>query len=691
MAHPCYCAALKADSSLKRMQNSVVPPGLTERAGHNGDHISGRGYTSASWENSKSNDRLRSRDDLTSRSQSARSSVLKSLRVGFIRFVVVFRIAATIYQVVSDRSHSQPELVHHGGTVALPGQLSGTGRIYLLQLGSHKDPYAVVEMASWLREKYSLDTQVLPTEPLDDVTYDHSRHRYIAERINDQIKRTHPRLAADTNAFIFGFTDAAMYSATESYSDTFSQRDYRRTAIISSAGMQDRSWFFQGAARASVLLQNRLRRILLKDVAVLFWHLPLNNDPGSVLYYRLNPDFPDSDIFQSDLDPVRSAWGQYIGDPCIVFTHTPGSALTATSPLIQQCNDSGSAGSLQSALVSSDHPSDTSQERVELRLANGLLIEKHTDFFLPGPVPIRLERATSNNWQMVSAFGMSGSHNYDRYLISSDGMKHISIASAGSTDVGLTRRPSWLSLFAFSTWVDSEASGSALKLRWKARPTEHFDLTRFNGEIESYLPCTDADICYLSGYQDPTGQTLIVERDQQRNLLSLSAPGGNWVRVTHDQNPEVKIRITDITDSQGHRVKYAYNHKGQLSEVAYPSGEVLSYEYDGNQNLLSVGASFGGEPKVTLITNRYDRGHLVAQTLADGRTYSYDFQPAANGKFARAWVRSPDGTLYQIEIGRSGAAIRAGEQRLERKLAKADRASFAILPRGEPTTAARKM
>ncbi len=380
---------------------------------------------------------------------------------------------ALSHRPLSHRPHAQPKLLHHVGALALPSQLSGTGRIYLLQLGSHKDPYAVVEMASWLRETYSLDTQVLPAEPLDDVTYDHSRHRYVAERINDQIRRKHPDLAADTKAVVLAFTDAKMYSVTERYSETFSQRDYRRAAIISSADLQDKSWFAHGATRpaeASVLLRDRMRRILLKDVAILFWHLPLNNDAGSVLYYRLNPDFPGSDIFQSDLDPVHSAAGLYIADPCIVSTHSPGSGLTATSPLIEQCDDAGSPGSLQSSVVSSIHPSDTSQERIELRLANGLLTEKHTDFFLPGAIPIRLERATSNSWQMVSAFGMSGSHNYDRYLISFDGMKHISIASAGTTDVGLIRRPSWLSLFALNTWVDSDASGSALKLLWKTKP-----------------------------------------------------------------------------------------------------------------------------------------------------------------------------------------------------------------------------
>ncbi|WP_128915616.1 RHS repeat domain-containing protein [Granulicella sibirica] len=602
--------------------------------------------------------------------------------------VIAFGIGASGYRMMNHGSSSRPRPWSHGGAVALPSELSGTGRIYLLQLGSHKDPYAVVEMASWLRGTYSLDTQVLPPEPLSDATYDHSRHSYVAERINDQIKRDHPGLAADPNAVLIGFTDDKMYSVTERYSDTFSQRDHR-TAIISSEGMQYKTWFGRGAnwkTPTSVLLQNRLRRILLKDVAVLFWHLPLNDDPGSLLYYRLNPNLPGNDVFESDLDPVHSPWGLYVADPCIVFTHSPESSLTITNPLIQQCDYAESAGSLQSALATPDHPPDTSEERIELRLANGLLTEKHTDFFLPGAIPIRLERATSSRWQMASAFGMSGSHNYDRYLGSFDGMRHMVIASAGSSDVGLTRHPSWLPLLLLNTWVDSDLSGSALKLRWVASPAEHFDLTRYNGEVDSYLPCTDVEVCYLNAYEDATGQKLIFERDSQRNLLSLRASSGSWVRLTHDSNPEVKIRVTEISDSQGRKVKYAYNQRGQLSEAAYPSGEVLSYEYDGAQNLLSVASSLGGGPKLPLITNRYERGHLVAQTLTDGHTYRYAFLEVSNGVIARAQVTAPDGTLFQIAFGRDGAAIHADEQGSEHSLTKVARTSFGALPQTEVTT-----
>ena len=65
----------------------------------------------------------------------------------------------------------------------------------------------------------------------------------------------------------------------------------------------------QGDQVANQHLQQRLRRILLKDVAVQYWQLPLNNDPSSLLHQTLDPEIPTEDIYASDLEPGESANG----------------------------------------------------------------------------------------------------------------------------------------------------------------------------------------------------------------------------------------------------------------------------------------------------------------------------------------------------------------------------------------------
>jgi YD repeat-containing protein len=44
------------------------------------------------------------------------------------------------------------------------------------------------------------------------------------------------------------------------------------------------------------------------------------------------------------------------------------------------------------------------------------------------------------------------------------------------------------------------------------------------------------------------------------------------------------IRLTSITDSRGRIVRYGYDQRGQLTSVAYPSGETYYYESDSEQH-----------------------------------------------------------------------------------------------------------
>ena len=299
---------------------------------------------------------------------------------------------------------------------------------------------------------------------------------------------------------------------------------------------------------------------------------------------------------------------------------------------------------------------------MEVRLAYGLVTEKHTDFYLPGSFPVVFERSTNNRYQMEGAFGMSGSHNYDRLLVSPDGMKHIEVSRAGAGDIDLVRRPwwlpTWLPLLGWSRWVDAGYSGSALTLRWVRNP-EHFELAQYDGAIEYYLPCEDKEFCLLDGIRKGSGEALHFDRDGRRNLQDLVAPGNNWMKFTHDPSDEAGARVTEIEDRTGRRVKYGYNAKGQLATVWYANGEVLAYEYDDQQDLLSVKVGGAGGVQRTLVTNAYEKGRLASQTLGSGETYKYLYWNGRDERVQWAQMTAPDGTVYVLSFGPDGAAIRS--------------------------------
>jgi hypothetical protein len=166
-------------------------------------------------------------------------SIRTWIRLAFRFLPMVLLAGGTLQRAVYNRSYSHAPVLHHGG-VARSDQFHGSGRIYLLQLGPHTAPYTVQDLAEWLRDKYSLDTQILQATALDPAAWDSSRHLYISELLCAQIKREHPALALDRNSWLIGFTDAGMYSATQKWDSTFSKRDQHRAAISRPLALETR-------------------------------------------------------------------------------------------------------------------------------------------------------------------------------------------------------------------------------------------------------------------------------------------------------------------------------------------------------------------------------------------------------------------------------------------------------------------
>jgi YD repeat-containing protein len=519
-------------------------------------------------------------------------------------------------------------------------ELHGTGRIYLVQLGPHTLPYQLDNLAQWLRATYALDVQVLPAIALDHAAWDTTRNQYIGELLNDQIKRDLPILAADPNAYLIGFTDADMYSISEKWDASFTQRDHHRVAIISAHDLD----------YSSQLLQSSLHRILLRDVALLYWQLPINNDPNSVLAPIMDLWEPGEVLYESELHPERTQHGRYINDPCVVFVYTPaqGAKPAALNPR--------SSDPISDCRTEDGPAHDTGQELFQLSLRNGLLTVRHTDFYLPGTIPIQFERATVDWLKTPMAFGASGSHNYDQYIGSWDGMRHIRIIDTAGKDDTLVRIPEWLPILLFNKWVDQEGSGNMETLHWRPGSDEHFDLNRYTGDVESYLPCDDKAICYLNGFHNAHGDALVFTRNADRGLTRLTSPSHDWIALAYD---EAK-RIRQIDDSSGRQVRYHYDSGGRLTSVLYPSGETLSYTYDTNQNLLTFGAAPNpATPPTILLRNDYADGRIARQTLADGRTFQYRFVPVTDPQLsALVTVVTPDGTTLDLATrDRSGTTI----------------------------------
>jgi YD repeat-containing protein len=582
----------------------------------------------------------------------ARSRANAALRIaalvllGGMGKLLVGYVEGYIFEVLDEaRSEARSKAAYHNGPIAEVNELTGNGRIYLVQMGPHPASYGLDGLAEWLHSKYGLQVQVLPPMQLDKSAWDSRRRQYVAELLFEQIKREHSELAADPNAYLFGFTDASMCSVSNSWASTFTQRDFQRAAVISSHGMEDYWWQrLRGDAKVSnEHMQARVRRILLKDVAILYWHLPLNNDRTSVLRNMLDTDIPAEDIFESDLDPARTMGGRPEGEPCVFFSYSTKDGIHAVpGRLIRTCSDKNLP------------ERDTSVELFEVDLRLGLLIDKHTDFNLPDSIPIEFQRATRDGWSSSNAFGISGTHNYDEYLYSRDNI-WISVIHADGGRDELVRVPRWGVPLAFAKYVDTEYSGRFYEMRWRAGPFGHYDLRRFDGAVKTFLPCDNTALCYLTGYRNGRREELEFDRDGSRKLTQLTSPNKSWLHLSYGTGG----RVAAIDDSQGRTVRYGYDVRGQLVSVTYPSGEVYFYAYDGTQHLLtfSVAVNAGAVPRV-LLTIEYVDGMIARQTLVDGVTYAYSYHRAKDGSIDAAGVRTSDGRIFDVRVVRGSSIVR---------------------------------
>ena len=549
---------------------------------------------------------------------------------------------------------SGPAYPKHNGPVARLSDLQGSGTVYLVQMGAHARPYSLAEFAQWLHSKYAIDVRVLPPMSIDPSAWDARRHQFVAEQLYAQIKSSHADLARNPEAFLIGFTDFDMYSVNNMWSSTFTQRDHLRTAIISSDGMGDTAWQHAHLPSSATAdrFRERMHRILLKDVAVLYWHLPVNSDPSSLLHDPLDPDLPTDDIYASDLDPALSPAGQRIYEPCAYFTYSDKEGTAPLpGPVVRECNN------LQ------DPVQDESVEVFEVLLRFGALLDKHTDVYRPDTIPVEFQRITGGGGYGKRPFGISGSDNYDEVLGSADNI-HIFMESGDGSHIDMIRFPEWLPLLPLVKYVGGESAmawvpglrgGSyqhvwQYQMAWHALPYEQYDLHYFNGATKTFLPCGKVPglDCMLVDYHDSQGRELKIDRDSLRRLSRVTSPNGSWVGVATDVNRS----ILAVDDSLGRTVLYSYDTAHNLASVTYPSGEVYHYTCDDMHHIVAVAVSADArsEPGIVL-RDEYQNQMLTKITLPNGGSYTFDYGSSGPTKIDHVTIHTPDARTFNLNIG----------------------------------------
>jgi predicted Zn-dependent protease len=151
-------------------------------------------------------------------------------------------------------------------------------RVYLAPFGDFPREDADTLVAHF-REKFGLTIEVLPSIPVPEEAIDRERDQLIAERLLDAIAAA-DIVTVDPDAVVIGLTDVDMYIASETWRYAYGLRGPGTLAVVSTGRMS--------ALGASEARQHqRLRKVVTKDLGILYYGLTASDDPRSVLYRNI--------------------------------------------------------------------------------------------------------------------------------------------------------------------------------------------------------------------------------------------------------------------------------------------------------------------------------------------------------------------------------------------------------------------
>jgi predicted Zn-dependent protease len=179
--------------------------------------------------------------------------------------------------LVYSRSSVQPT------ASALPPKVENR-KIYFVPIGNFPDEQLPL-LVEYYRKKYNLEIEVAGGISVDPATRDAQRQQLMAENLAASIRKNVSEPANDPNAILIGFTAEDIYPTSQNWQFAFGWRDGEmHTAVVSTARLSLAD-FAQPMTPDTPA--TRLRKIVTKDIGILYYGLPQSQSPKSVLYNQI--------------------------------------------------------------------------------------------------------------------------------------------------------------------------------------------------------------------------------------------------------------------------------------------------------------------------------------------------------------------------------------------------------------------
>ena len=155
---------------------------------------------------------------------------------------------------------------------------SGDPAVYLAPLGGFPERI-LDDLASYVNAKYEIEVQLLQPSTPDSAAFDPERGQYVTEELLESLERTYPKAAPGDGSVVIGvLADDVFILDRTDWAWAFGMRGDDGYAVFSTARMGSL------ATPIEPIVMSRIRKMILRDIGVLYYGLPLNDDPLSVLY-----------------------------------------------------------------------------------------------------------------------------------------------------------------------------------------------------------------------------------------------------------------------------------------------------------------------------------------------------------------------------------------------------------------------
>jgi predicted Zn-dependent protease len=176
-------------------------------------------------------------------------------------------------------SRSQPS----SAAALLPPRIEGS-KIYFVPFGDFSTS-ELESLASYCHGKYGIEATILRSVPIDRWSRDESRQQLVAEHLTSNMRDAFPEYANDPKAILIGFTSEDMYPLSRDWRFAFGWRESNpAAAVVSTARLR-----LPGGSGPFDVDQEttRLRKIVAKDIGILYYGMQPSSDPKSVLYNQI--------------------------------------------------------------------------------------------------------------------------------------------------------------------------------------------------------------------------------------------------------------------------------------------------------------------------------------------------------------------------------------------------------------------